>query len=126
MTSISTRRFCLRHRRRKDLKLDLPLSHGSLLCMSGETQHHWLHAVLKHPSTAETVVGTGGNGSGSGTLNYGVYLNNGSVTGAVNTNVSVTGTGGSSSGIDNYGVRVSGASAAISTTGTGTSIIAAQ
>jgi len=43
----ATRRFCLRHRRRKDLKLDLPLPHGSLLCMSGETQHHWLHAVPK-------------------------------------------------------------------------------
>jgi alkylated DNA repair dioxygenase AlkB len=43
----ATRRFCLRHRRRKGLKLDLPLSHGSLLCMSGATQHHWLHALPK-------------------------------------------------------------------------------
>jgi alkylated DNA repair dioxygenase AlkB len=41
------RRFCLRHRRRKDLKLDLRLPHGSLLCMSGATQHHWLHALPK-------------------------------------------------------------------------------
>ena len=41
------RRFCLRHRRRKDLRLDLPLPHGSLLCMSGATQHHWLHALPK-------------------------------------------------------------------------------
>ena len=41
------RRFCLRHRRRRDLKLDLPLPHGSLLCMSGATQHHWLHALPK-------------------------------------------------------------------------------
>ena len=43
----ATRRFCLRHRRRKDLKLDLRLPHGSLLCMSGATQHHWVHALPK-------------------------------------------------------------------------------
>ena len=41
------RRFCLRHRRRKDRKLDLPLPHGSLLCMGGATQHHWVHALPK-------------------------------------------------------------------------------
>ena len=41
------RRFCLRHRRRKDLKLDLPLPHGSLFCMGGATQHHWVHALPK-------------------------------------------------------------------------------
>jgi alkylated DNA repair dioxygenase AlkB len=46
------RRFCLRHRRRKDLRLDLPLAHGSLLCMSGATQHHWVHAL---PKTAAVV-----------------------------------------------------------------------
>jgi alkylated DNA repair dioxygenase AlkB len=43
----ATRRFCLRHRRRKGLKLDLLLPHGSLLCMGGATQHHWLHALPK-------------------------------------------------------------------------------
>ena len=43
----ATRRFCLRHRRRKDLKVDVPLPHGSLLCMSGATQHHWVHALPK-------------------------------------------------------------------------------
>jgi alkylated DNA repair dioxygenase AlkB len=43
----ATRRFCLRHRRHKDLKLDLLLPHGSLLCMSGATQHHWVHALPK-------------------------------------------------------------------------------
>ena len=43
----ATRRFCLRHRRRRNLKLDVPLPHGSLLCMSGPTQHHWLHALPK-------------------------------------------------------------------------------
>jgi len=46
------RRFCLRHRRRRDLKLDLLLPHGSLLCMSGTTQHCWLHAL---PKTARPV-----------------------------------------------------------------------
>lgn len=43
----ATRRFCLRHRRHKDLKLDLLLPHGSLLCMGGATQHHWVHALPK-------------------------------------------------------------------------------
>jgi alkylated DNA repair dioxygenase AlkB len=41
------RRFCFRHRRDRALKLDLTLSHGSLLLMSGATQHHWVHAVPK-------------------------------------------------------------------------------
>lgn len=43
----ATRRFCLRHRKRRNLKLNLPLPHGSLLCMSGPTQHHWVHALPK-------------------------------------------------------------------------------
>ncbi|RPI14464.1 MAG: alpha-ketoglutarate-dependent dioxygenase AlkB [Lysobacterales bacterium] len=43
----ATRRFCLRHRRRRELKLDVPLGHGSLLLMYGATQRHWLHAVPK-------------------------------------------------------------------------------
>jgi alkylated DNA repair dioxygenase AlkB len=43
----ATRRFCLRHRRRKDLKVDLQLPHGSLLCMGGATQHNWVHALPK-------------------------------------------------------------------------------
>ena len=46
------RRFCLRHRRRKYSRLDVPLGSGSLLLMSGATQHHWLHAV---PKTAQAV-----------------------------------------------------------------------
>ena len=41
------RRFCLRHRRRKDLKLDLELPHGSLLVMAGPMQHQWVHALPK-------------------------------------------------------------------------------
>jgi alkylated DNA repair dioxygenase AlkB len=43
----ATRRFRLRHRRRKGLRLELPLAHGSVLCMSGATQHHWVHALPK-------------------------------------------------------------------------------
>jgi alkylated DNA repair dioxygenase AlkB len=43
----ATRRFCLRHRRRRTLRFDLPLAHGSLLLMSGRTQHDWLHSVPK-------------------------------------------------------------------------------
>jgi alkylated DNA repair dioxygenase AlkB len=41
------RRFCLRHRRRKDQRLDVSLGNGSLLLMAGATQHHWVHAVPK-------------------------------------------------------------------------------
>jgi alkylated DNA repair dioxygenase AlkB len=48
----ATRRFCLRHRRRKDRRVEVPLVHGSLLLMSGATQHHWVHAL---PKTAAVV-----------------------------------------------------------------------
>jgi alkylated DNA repair dioxygenase AlkB len=47
----ATRRFRLRHRRRKQV-VDLELEHGSLLSMMGETQHHYLHSV---PKTARPV-----------------------------------------------------------------------
>jgi alkylated DNA repair dioxygenase AlkB len=47
----ATRRFCLRHRKRRNLKLDVPLPHGSLICMSGPMQHHWLHALPKTRAT---------------------------------------------------------------------------
>lgn len=43
----ATRRFCLRHRRRKEMRAELSLPHGSLLLMSGATQRHWVHAVPK-------------------------------------------------------------------------------
>jgi len=43
----ATRRFRLRHRRRRDRLVDLDLGHGSLLLMAGSTQHHWVHAVPK-------------------------------------------------------------------------------
>ncbi len=42
------RKFHLKHRTRKDLApLHLTLPSGSLLLMTGETQHHWLHQVPK-------------------------------------------------------------------------------
>jgi alkylated DNA repair dioxygenase AlkB len=47
----ATRRFRLRHRRRKQVG-DLELEHGSLLSMAGPTQHHYVHAV---PKTARPV-----------------------------------------------------------------------
>ena len=43
-----TRRFLLRHVRRKDLPtLELRPTHGSLLLMRGQTQRYWRHAVPK-------------------------------------------------------------------------------
>lgn len=49
----ASRRFCLRHRSRSDLaKVELWLSHGSLLVMAGTTQHYWQHAV---PKTAKAI-----------------------------------------------------------------------
>ena len=48
----ATRRFTLRHRRRKALKLSIDLEPGGLLVMEGATQHHWLHAL---PKTAREV-----------------------------------------------------------------------
>lgn len=44
----ATRRFVLRHRRRRDLQtVGLALEHGSLLVMAGDLQRHWQHAVPK-------------------------------------------------------------------------------
>jgi len=39
--------FQLKHRRAKNLKQSLVLPAGSLLVMSGATQHHWLHQLPK-------------------------------------------------------------------------------
>lgn len=41
------RRFSLRHKRREYETVRLDLSHGSLLLMSGETQHRWQHQLSK-------------------------------------------------------------------------------
>jgi alkylated DNA repair dioxygenase AlkB len=48
----ATRRFVLRHRRRRDQKIELLLPGGSLLVMHGATQNCWVHAV---PKTARPV-----------------------------------------------------------------------
>jgi alkylated DNA repair dioxygenase AlkB len=48
----ATRRFRLRHRRRRDTGVTLDLAHGSLLLMAGATQRHYVHAV---PKTARPV-----------------------------------------------------------------------
>src|SRR5262249_26416929 len=47
-----TRTFQLKHKKRKDLKASVELTHGSLLLMRGATQHHWLHQI---PKTAKAV-----------------------------------------------------------------------
>jgi alkylated DNA repair dioxygenase AlkB len=39
--------FHLKHKKIKDLKYKILLEHGSLLLMSGQTQHHWLHQIAK-------------------------------------------------------------------------------
>jgi alkylated DNA repair dioxygenase AlkB len=43
----ATRRFRLKHRRRRDTAVALDLAHGSVLLMAGATQHHYVHAVPK-------------------------------------------------------------------------------
>lgn len=49
----AVRRFQMRHKFRQDLeRLDLDLPHGSLLLMTGATQHCWQHQI---PKTAKPV-----------------------------------------------------------------------
>lgn len=48
-----TRRFVMKHKHNTDIpRLEVPLTHGSVLLMRGETQQHWLHQV---PRTAKPV-----------------------------------------------------------------------
>ena len=47
-----SRTFQLKHKRRKELKTSVELTHGSLLVMRGGTQANWLHQV---PKTAKPV-----------------------------------------------------------------------
>lgn len=49
-----TRDFLLRKNDDKKLKLSLPLKHGTLLIMKGETQHHWQHSVPKRKRVARS------------------------------------------------------------------------
>jgi alkylated DNA repair dioxygenase AlkB len=43
----ATRIFQVRHHESKMHKIDIPLSHGSLLMMTGASQHHWEHQIPK-------------------------------------------------------------------------------
>ena len=47
------RRFKMKHNTIPNQKLDLDLSHGSLLMMSGETQHTWKHQIPKTKKIVE-------------------------------------------------------------------------
>jgi len=47
-----TRSFQLKHKKRKELKASVELTHGSLLIMRGGTQANWLHQI---PKTAKHV-----------------------------------------------------------------------
>ncbi|RIW12927.1 alpha-ketoglutarate-dependent dioxygenase AlkB [Algoriphagus lacus] len=47
MTFGATRMFQLRHYETKGNKIDIPLTHGSLLMMTGESQHQWEHQIPK-------------------------------------------------------------------------------
>src|ERR1017187_3155118 len=47
-----TRTFQFKHKKRKELKASLELTHGSLLIMRGDTQANWLHQI---PKTAKNV-----------------------------------------------------------------------
>ena len=42
-----TRPFKLQHKKDKTLKWQVPLEHGGLLIMAGETQHYWRHHIPK-------------------------------------------------------------------------------
>jgi alkylated DNA repair dioxygenase AlkB len=47
-----TRVFQLKHKKRKELKASIELTHGSLLVMRARTQANWLHQI---PKTAKSV-----------------------------------------------------------------------
>jgi alkylated DNA repair dioxygenase AlkB len=50
----ATRRFQMRHAKRAGERIDLDLPGGSLLVMSGTTQHFWRHGVPKQRAVAES------------------------------------------------------------------------
>lgn len=41
----AVRRFDLKHKEDKDLKLQIELTPGSLIVMTGSLQHHWVHQI---------------------------------------------------------------------------------
>ena len=50
----ATRRFVLRHAKDRGERLDLDLAGGSLLVMSGTTQHFWRHGVPKQKKITDS------------------------------------------------------------------------
>ncbi len=51
----ATRHFQLKHNTLKDFKkVDIELTHGSLLLMKGTTQHHWKHQIPKSAKPIES------------------------------------------------------------------------
>jgi alkylated DNA repair dioxygenase AlkB len=42
-----TREFQIRNYSKKEIKFKISLDHGSLLVMSGSSQHHWEHQIPK-------------------------------------------------------------------------------
>ena len=48
-----SRWFHLKHRHNKLLRYKVELKHGSLLVMSGKTQHYWLHQIPKTQKKAD-------------------------------------------------------------------------
>jgi alkylated DNA repair dioxygenase AlkB len=49
----ATRTFQLRHKKRKELKASVELTHGSLLIMRGGTQENWVHQIPKSARPVE-------------------------------------------------------------------------
>jgi len=59
-----TRKFILKHKRRKDLKpIEIDLRHGSLLLMKGKCQKNYLHEVPKEPKLCLKHYGKGDYGN---------------------------------------------------------------
>jgi alkylated DNA repair dioxygenase AlkB len=48
-----SRLFQFRHKKRKELKVSVELTHGSLLIMRGGTQENWLHQIPKTKKPVE-------------------------------------------------------------------------
>ena len=51
-----TRDFQLRLNENHDIKINVPLSHGSVLIMAGELQHYWQHCVPKRKKLLNLVL----------------------------------------------------------------------
>lgn len=49
----ATRTFRLQHKKYKEQRLGLVLTHGSMLLMRGELQHHWRHQLPKSKSVTQ-------------------------------------------------------------------------